>query len=323
MSVFHAKDDCRLIRILKEYIPDVEDLLNPAAGEAEITGVEELIGFRFPDEFKNLYLRHNGEGDQVFGVMSGLSWMNLQSAAAAWRGFQDSAYDIVSGRADAVKEGEYRKGWVPFAEDGGGSFLVMDLEPAAKGSYGQIITLDRNSDISYVLADSLEQFFGFIESGFRNGEIRVTDGEEVMLIERRHGHLFDDVAALTQSDNETNSLIPVSGFWAAYFAEEMDGGYISAAALSKQRMVFIKADAAGKYGAVSLDFLTRMPNLKELIIHAAEIINYDVFKQLPSLTKLVIGGKSFKESGCTVLAVLGEFKGTYLNGPFIKRFVQT
>ncbi|MGN7762966.1 SMI1/KNR4 family protein [Paenibacillus sp. 22594] len=308
MPLFNEKNESCLIEILKLHIPDVEDLLNPAAEEAEINHAESMMNCRFPDDFRQLYMKHNGEGEQVFGVMAGFSWMALQSVTASWRGRQNSGCDIISGKPDAVQEGEYRKGWVPFAEDGGGSFLVMDLEPGVKGSYGQIITLDRNSNISYVISESLGHFFEFIESGFSNGEINAIDEEEVILIHRKQGHLFDDMLALTTMEDEKNSLIPISGFWAEYFEDDHEGGYISAETLSKQRMVFIRPDLARKHGAVSLDILAHMPNLKELIIHADEIANYDVLKQLSGLTKLVIGGQSFKESDLEYLVSLEELR---------------
>lgn len=58
-------------------------------------------------------------------------------------------------------------------------------------------------------------------------------------------------------------------------------------------MVFIRADQAQKYGAISLDILTHMVNLKELIIHADEITNFDVLQRLTSLAELVIGSEAF------------------------------
>lgn len=318
MPLYNEKEECRLIEALKSHIPDVDNLLNPGAGEAELNRAESLMDCEFPEEFRKLYLKQNGEGDRVFGVMSGFSWMTLQSVTGNWEALQNSAYDMISGKPDAVKEGGYRKGWIPFAEDGGGSYLVMDLEPGVKGSYGQIITIDRNSNISYVIAESLGHFVEFIESGFRNGDLHTSEEDEAIVIHRKHGHLFDDVLALTKTGTENNSLTPVSGFWEEYFAKDQKAGFISAKILNKQRMVFIRADAARKYGAVSLDILTHMQNLKELIIHADEVTNFEVLGQLPALTKLVIGGKAFKDSDLAYLAHLEDLRELTLTGLTVK-----
>lgn len=42
-----------------------------------------------------------------------------------------------------------------------------------------------------------------------------------------------------------------------------------------------------------MDILTHMVNLKELIIHADEITNFDVLQRLTSLAELVIGSEAF------------------------------
>lgn len=308
MPLFNEKDECSLVEALKMYIPDVEELLNPPVVEAEIIAAESLIGFQFPYEFRKLYMKHNGEGEQVMGVMAGFRWITLQSVTGTWKWRQDLPYDIISGKPDAVKEGGYKKGWIPFAEDGGNSLLIMDLEPGAKGSYSQIISLDRNTNISYVIAESFGQFIESIVSELRTGDLNPTDMEEVIYVHRKRGHLFDDLPKLTNMQNKQNSLTPVSGFWAEYFEDKLEEGCISTEMLIKQIRVFIGPELAEKHGVVPLGLLTRMPNLKELIIHTGNIANYDVLKQLPGLTELVIGGASFTESDLEHLVYLEDLR---------------
>lgn len=79
-------------------------------------------------------------------------------------------------------------------------------------------------------------------------------------------------------------------------------------------MVFIRADQAQKYGAISLDILTHMVNLKELIIHADEITNFDVLQRLTSLAELVIGSEAFKESDLKYLVSLDGLRKLTLIG---------
>lgn len=110
MPLFYGNGECSLIEALKAYIPEVEELLNPGVEEAEIMEAEKEIGFPFPDDFRKLYMKHNGEGDQVMGVMTGFTWMDLQSITGYWRGRQNSSLNMISGKPDVVKEGGYRKG---------------------------------------------------------------------------------------------------------------------------------------------------------------------------------------------------------------------
>ncbi|MDF9840639.1 MULTISPECIES: SMI1/KNR4 family protein [unclassified Paenibacillus] len=304
MPLFNENGECSLIEALKAYIPEVEELLNPGVEEAQIMEAEKRIGFQFPDDFRKLYMKHNGEGHQVMGVMAGFTWHSLPDGNN-WR---NSSLNIVSGKPDAIKEGGYRKGWVPFADDGGGSVLIMDLEPGVKGSYSQVISLDRNTNISYVIAESFSQFVESIVSQLRTGELEPKEMEEVIYVHRKRGHLFDDLLTLTGMENEPNSLIPVSGYWAEHFEDELEEGCISTETLNKQKMVFIRPELVEKHGTVSLELLTRMPNLKELIIHANHVADYEVFKQLTGLTELVIGGSSFTESDLDYLAYLGDLR---------------
>lgn len=296
-----------LVKKLNSYIPNIIDLLNPPAADNEIDELESITSNKMPEYFRKLYLNHNGEGERVFGVMSGFRLMNIGAIIREWKALQESAYEIISSKSGLINEGECKQGWIPFAEDCGGSFLVMDLEPGVKGFYGKIITIDRNSDISHVISESLEKFFDFIETSFKNGNLNTREDEDIRVIEWKNGHLFDDVIALTGTTIE-NNIIPLSGFWQEYFDGEILNGCVSTETLAKKRMVYIKSDMAKKYGAISLDILKEMKNLKELIIHAEEVCSFEPIKNIPSLTKLVIGCKSFMESDLEYLVNLQELK---------------
>jgi len=138
-------------------------------------------------------------------------------------------------------------------------------------------------------------FFEFIENSFKNGAMNILKDDDVKVIQWKTGHLFDDVIALKGTTIE-KSYIPISGFWKDYFEDEVVDGSISTEILSKKRMIFIKADMGKNFGIISLDILKNMSNLKELIIYADEIDSFKPIKDIPSLAKLVVGSKSFKDS---------------------------
>ena len=284
-----------LINKLKKYISNIEELLKPAAENIKIENLESISGKKFPEIFKNLYLEHDGEGDKVFGVMAGFKWMNIDSIISAWTSLQESAYSIISDKDGVIQDGSFRKGWIPFAEDSGGSFLVMDLDPGIIGKCGQVITIDRDSNISYVISESFQGFFDFLETSFKNGALSAWDDDDVKVIEWKNGHLFDDILALTGVIPEEGN-IPVSGFWEEYFKADVINGSVSTEILAKQKMVFIKANMGKEFGMISLDILKSMINLKELIIHAEEISSFECIKDIPNLKKFVVGSKSFKTS---------------------------
>lgn len=291
----------------KEFIPGIINLLNPAAEDVKIIELENIIGEKIPEDFRELYLWHNGESESVSGVMAGFRWMSIDSVIREWGALQESAYEIISDKDGLIKEGKYKKGWVPFAEDGGGSFIVMDLDPGDKGTYGQIITIDRDSDISYVISENLKAFLDFIRNNFKDGNIKTWQDDDIKVIQWKEGHLFDDIITLTGGITEKDSF-PVYGFWAEYFKDEVVNGSISAEILERTSTVFIKADMGEKYGKISLDIVKHMKNLKELIIHADEISSFEPIKSISSLVKLVILSKCFIESDLEYVAEIEKLK---------------
>lgn len=299
----------RLVSSLKERLPDSGTLFNPGVEESNLDNLEKETGITLPEEFRMLYRSHNGESEGLSGILAGFGWMKLEAVLGEWRGLQQSAYSIVSDKPGQIREGAFQKGWIPFGDDGGGSFLVLDLAPGPEGIYGQIITIDHDSDISYVIAGSLNEFFAFIEKGLSSGNLTIDQevDAEVTVLTWKEGHLFDDVPALTGTAADTDA-IEVAGFWADFFQNDLADGKLPLQTLAKMKMVFIKKDASERFKEISLDLLKHMVNLKELIIHANNITGFEPLQEIPSLAKLVIGSAAFQESDLSLLVEAGTVK---------------
>jgi internalin A len=299
----------RLVSSLKERIPDNGALFNPGVEESELDLLERATGITLPEEFRLLYRSHNGEGAGLSGFLAGFGWMELEAVLGEWKALQQAAYSIVSNKPGQIKEGACQKSWIPFGDDGGGSFLVMDLAPGPKGSYGQIITIDHDSDISYVIAGSLSEFFAFIEKGLSGGDLSISheEDEDIAVLLWKEGHLLDDVLVLTGTAASTDG-IEVDGFWADFFQNDLADGKVPLQTLASMKMVFIKRDASEKFDKVPLDLLKHMVNLKELIIHANNITSFGPLREIPSLAKLVIGSAAFAEADLDLLAEPGTIK---------------
>lgn len=300
-------DGSSFIKMIKKYVPNIEECLNAPVENKKIDELEAISGKNIPECFRKLYLGHNGENEMVSGVMAGFRWMNIESIISNWKLLQNSAYDITSALEGIIQDGEFKKGWIPFAEDCGGSFLVMDLEPGIKGTSGQIITIDNDSSISYVVSENIQMFFEFIEKNFENGNLNTWQDGNVKIIDWKQGHLFDNAIALNSTMIKRIN-IPVSGFWAEYYKEDIVDGCISTEKLAKNKMLFISKDISNKHGEISLEILTNMINLTELIIHADTISDFKQIENIPSLKKLVIGSKSFRENDLEYIVRLKELK---------------
>lgn len=295
------------IEKIKRYIPNILECLNGPAENRELDELETRTGKRIPKDFKKLYLAHNGENNKIFGVMAGFRWMNIESIVSNWQVLQHSAYDIISAKNELIQDGEFKKGWIPFAEDGGGSFLAMDLEPGSNGTYGQIITIDHDSSYSYVISESMQLFLEFIDNNFKNGNLNTQEDGDVILIEWPQSDLISNVINLHNAAIKYDD-IPVSGFWENYYKQGIVDGSISTVRLAKTESIFIKKNVSDEFGEISLEILQHMINLKELIIHEALIKDFAPITNLHSLKKLIIGSASFQVEDLKHIIKLQELK---------------
>jgi cell wall assembly regulator SMI1 len=89
--------------------------LLPGAGEADLAALKAALGGTVPNELAELLHWHGGQSADVPGAFES-SW-NLMSAA-----------EIASAKKklDAAPPAGWRSGWVPFMDDDGGSYLVLD-----------------------------------------------------------------------------------------------------------------------------------------------------------------------------------------------------
>jgi cell wall assembly regulator SMI1 len=154
--------------------------LNPPATEAEIAAAEAEIGFRLPDDLRALYLRADGQrslddpvdpapGKIVTPLFGGYDFVTLSRAMDDYRVWDgviddwdegDDPHEFITLRAgDPPVAREYwRRGWFPFAIDGGGNAYAVDLSPVPGGTYGQIILIGSDEDERRVLAPGLAAF---------------------------------------------------------------------------------------------------------------------------------------------------------------------
>lgn len=120
--------------------------LNPPASESEIHAFESRLKLRFPADFIACYRIHNGQRGRSKRLFQGKEWLSLQNIDLDWSTWEDlqkgGDFKDSPSRPDAqIREGWWRSGWVPFTSDGGGTHICLDLDPAATGTYGQVIKI--------------------------------------------------------------------------------------------------------------------------------------------------------------------------------------
>ena len=173
----------RLETFLQQNAPQIYAGLAPGATEAEIAETEARCGFGFPADFRQSYLRHNGQlGD--FGEPQGgtfmpgcFGWLSLSKALYKWQGNIETIVDLADdmpggeGADPGVKDVFLDPAWVPFAKDIGGNQICLDFDPAAGGSVGQIVEFDHEAEGQRCLAPSFSVWLEMLVSDLETGRL--------------------------------------------------------------------------------------------------------------------------------------------------------
>lgn len=137
-------------RMLEEQLradaPQVLDDLNPPAGAAGIEHLQSMIGKELPLQFVAFLMVHDGQAGQARGMFNGhecLSVRNILLEWVAWNDLaQDGEFDDRCAQVDPrIRRAWWLPHWIPFTSDGAGNHHCLDLDPAATGSFGQIIRI--------------------------------------------------------------------------------------------------------------------------------------------------------------------------------------
>lgn len=197
----------RLIKELEKYYPEVVSRLNYPGDAESIKKIEEEIGEELPESFKKLYQEFNGEDKNLYvGVILGFSLMSAASILEELHLLKEYNVNTVmkSKSEDAISEEEIGKRIIiPFAFDASRCYIALDLTPGQKGKKGQVITLDFDYHSSFLLADSLEEFYDFIIKMMEEKKCQVEIGEEdEEYFEFESGHFFNNLEELLADINK-------------------------------------------------------------------------------------------------------------------------
>lgn len=171
----------RLDAWLKEHRPEFHAELEAGASDAAIAKLEDAVG-PVPDSFKAFFRWKNGMSEDCYDALQfNRSPMSVDSAIAA-RATMNELLDA----GEFEIEGWWRKGWVPFLDNGGGDHLVLDLDGSFGGQKGQVLEFwhaDTDRDIVAPSFDAwLESFVASLEAGLwaeEDGDFQPVDDDEL------------------------------------------------------------------------------------------------------------------------------------------------
>ena len=114
--------------------PDYHTLLRPGVSEADLDAFESKFAVKLPPAFRQLYRWRDGQDPASCGALQdNRSFCTLQDVA--------DTKEMLDGMIgfDFEDPRYWRRGWIPFLHNGGGSYLCLDLAAEDGGQVGQLI----------------------------------------------------------------------------------------------------------------------------------------------------------------------------------------
>jgi cell wall assembly regulator SMI1 len=114
-------------------------LTGPVSAES-VRDAEVALGMPIPEQLRASLDCHDGEEPELW-LLSNWSLLPLKTMVKVWRRERDQARGQEPWpEMDPFTRGDsWRERWIPFAYDGSGGYLVVDLDPLPAGQVGQII----------------------------------------------------------------------------------------------------------------------------------------------------------------------------------------
>lgn len=136
----------RLERWYRERAPAVYADLQPGASGEEVEALQGRLGKRLPRDFVASLKRHNG----AVAFHDGYRYLSTGALSKVWAMMRSlkqqgafSTYEPKASVKDVLQHTWWDVGWVPFAEDGQGNLICVDLNPGPGGKRGQVIYWER------------------------------------------------------------------------------------------------------------------------------------------------------------------------------------
>lgn len=144
--------------------------LNHGLSNSALDEAEKQLGFTLAPPLRELWGYANGgnEWSTVFArkdyfcrydflsLASSLKYRDrMQKQAQHYVGYHEPEV-----RDPKIQSGWYQEGWLPFAQFGGGTLLLIaDHSPSALGQIGQVIAYTHDPDMMDFICPNLSQFF--------------------------------------------------------------------------------------------------------------------------------------------------------------------
>lgn len=158
----------RLDRWLAANRPDYYALLQPGATDPDLDAFEARFSLKLPTAFRAMYQWRSGQDEMSFDSLQGnRSFCTLTEVART-----KDMLDGMSG-SDFDDPKYWRRGWVPFLHNGGGSYLCLDLAAEDGGRPGQLVGFWKADEDRPVEFPSVEAWLADLVESAEAGELEL------------------------------------------------------------------------------------------------------------------------------------------------------
>jgi cell wall assembly regulator SMI1 len=146
-----------------ENAPNLLEDLRMGVSDQDISNFETRVGLTLPEDYKSSLKLHDGD---VY--VHDYNYLSLERVHQNWLMMTKQSEKGVFEENKVFEEGRgiiqntwWHRGWIPFAEDGGGNLLCIDMVPKTDGVVGQIIKMEIHSG---PIATEHQSFLNWLES---------------------------------------------------------------------------------------------------------------------------------------------------------------
>jgi len=158
----------RMDRWLAANRPHYYALLRTGASDADLDAFESRFAIKLPVAFRHLYRWRNGQDPASYdAIQHNRSFCALEDIAET-KAMLDGMIGF-----DFEDVRYWRRGWIPFLHNGGGSYLCLDLAAQDGGEIGQLIAFwkqDRDRPVEFA---SMEAWLKTLVTSMEHGTLEL------------------------------------------------------------------------------------------------------------------------------------------------------